>query len=80
MPARWTWRQKSGCMACHGMKNKIVGPGYNEIVARYQGQTDAESRLVAKVKAGGQASGARSRCRRTLTSGRGHHHAGQVDP
>ncbi len=45
---------KSGCMACHGMKNKIVGPGYNEIVARYQGQTDAESRLVAKVKAGGQ--------------------------
>ena len=45
---------KSGCMACHGMKNKIVGPGYNEIVARYQGQTDGESRLVAKVKAGGQ--------------------------
>ena len=45
---------KSGCMACHGVKNKIVGPGYNEIVARYQGQTDAESRLVAKVKAGGQ--------------------------
>lgn len=45
---------KSGCMACHGMKNKIVGPGYNEIVARYQGQTDAEARLVAKVKAGGQ--------------------------
>lgn len=45
---------KSGCMTCHGMKNKIVGPGYNKIVARYQGQTDAESRLVAKVKAGGQ--------------------------
>jgi cytochrome c len=45
---------KSGCMACHGLKNKIVGPGYNEIVARYQGQTDAESRLIAKVKAGGQ--------------------------
>jgi S-disulfanyl-L-cysteine oxidoreductase SoxD len=45
---------KSGCMACHGMKSKIVGPGYNEVVARYQGQADAESRLVAKVKAGGQ--------------------------
>jgi cytochrome c len=45
---------KSGCMACHGMKSKIVGPGYNEVVARYQGQTDAEARLVAKVKAGGQ--------------------------
>jgi cytochrome c551/c552 len=45
---------KSGCMACHGIKSKIVGPGYNEVVARYQGQTDAESRLIAKVKAGGQ--------------------------
>lgn len=45
---------KSGCMACHGIKSKIVGPGYNEVVARYQGQPDAESRLVAKVKAGGQ--------------------------
>ena len=45
---------KSGCMACHGMKSKIVGPGYSEVVARYKDQTDAESRLVAKVKAGGQ--------------------------
>lgn len=45
---------KSGCMACHGVKSKIVGPGYSEVVARYQGQPDAESRLIAKVKAGGQ--------------------------
>ncbi len=46
--------QKSGCMACHGVNNKIVGPGYNEIQARYKDQPDAETRLVAKVKAGGQ--------------------------
>ncbi|HLO63065.1 MAG TPA: c-type cytochrome [Azonexus sp.] len=45
---------KSGCMACHGIKSKIVGPGYHEVLARYQGQPDAESRLIAKVKAGGQ--------------------------
>ncbi len=45
---------KNGCMACHGVNNKIVGPGYNEVAARYNGQTDAEARLVAKVKAGGQ--------------------------
>ncbi|UCV01986.1 c-type cytochrome [Dechloromonas denitrificans] len=45
---------KSGCMACHGLKNKIVGPGYSEVVARYKDQADAEERLVAKVKAGGQ--------------------------
>ena len=34
--------------------SKIVGPGYSEVVARYKDQTDAESRLIAKVKAGGQ--------------------------
>jgi S-disulfanyl-L-cysteine oxidoreductase SoxD len=45
---------KNGCMACHGVNNKIVGPGYNEVVARYKDQADAEARLVAKVKAGGQ--------------------------
>ena len=45
---------KNGCMACHGVNNKIVGPGYNEVQARYKDQTDAEDRLVAKVKNGGQ--------------------------
>lgn len=45
---------KSGCMACHGLKNKIVGPGYAEVVARYKDQPDAESKLIAKVKNGGQ--------------------------
>jgi S-disulfanyl-L-cysteine oxidoreductase SoxD len=45
---------KSGCMACHGVNNKIVGPGFNEVQARYAGQTDAEERVLAKVKNGGQ--------------------------
>ena len=45
---------KNGCMACHGVNGKIVGPGYNEVLARYKDQPDAEARLVAKVKAGGQ--------------------------
>lgn len=45
---------KNGCMACHGVAHKIVGPGYNEVLARYKDQADAESRLAAKVKNGGQ--------------------------
>ena len=45
---------KNGCMACHGTTHKIVGPGYNEVVARYKDQPDAEGKLIAKVKAGGQ--------------------------
>lgn len=49
-----TLANNSGCMACHGVSQKIVGPGYNEVVARYQGQEDAPAKLFAKVKAGGQ--------------------------
>ena len=37
-------------MACHGVANKLVGPGYNEIAQKYQGQPDVEAKLVAKVK------------------------------
>ena len=43
-----------GCMVCHGVANKLVGPGYNEIAQKYQAQADAEEMLVAKVKLGGQ--------------------------
>lgn len=43
----------SACTACHGVTAKVVGPGFREVAARYAGDPDAESRLVAKVKAGG---------------------------
>ena len=43
----------SACTACHGVAEKLVGPGFHEIAARYAGDAGAESRLVAKVKAGG---------------------------
>lgn len=45
---------EKGCMACHGIANKIVGPAYTDIAAKYKGQTDAVATLTAKVKAGGQ--------------------------
>ncbi|MBL8471398.1 MAG: c-type cytochrome [Rhodocyclaceae bacterium] len=41
-----------GCLACHGIDNKIVGPGYKEIAAKYKGQKDAEAKLIEKVKKG----------------------------
>lgn len=43
----------NACTACHGMKNKIVGPGFNEIVAKHKGKADLEAYLVGKIKAGG---------------------------
>lgn len=41
------------CMACHSMTNKVVGPSYKDIAARYAGQNDAEDKLVQKVLKGG---------------------------
>lgn len=41
------------CMACHAVANKLVGPAYKDVAAKYAGQKDAEDKLVAKVMKGG---------------------------
>lgn len=41
------------CMACHAVANKIIGPGFKEVAAKYAGQKDAEDKLVKKVQKGG---------------------------
>lgn len=46
--------QASGCMTCHGVDKKIIGPSYKEIAAKYRGNKTAEADLIKKVKAGGQ--------------------------
>ncbi|MDZ4142635.1 MAG: c-type cytochrome [Methylotenera sp.] len=45
--------QKSGCMACHSIDKKVLGPAYKDVAAKYKGDASAEAKLVAKVKAGG---------------------------
>lgn len=42
-----------GCSACHGMDKKIVGPGFNEIAAKYKARTDAKTYLAGKIVQGG---------------------------
>ncbi|TWI64457.1 cytochrome c [Pseudoduganella lurida] len=41
------------CMACHAVANKLVGPAYKDVAAKYAGQKDAEGKLVTKVMKGG---------------------------
>ena len=41
------------CMACHAVANKVVGPSYKEIAAKYKGQ-DVVPTLMQKVRAGGK--------------------------
>lgn len=44
---------KSGCLACHQVEVKVVGPAYKEVAAKYKDQEGAIDMLAAKVKAGG---------------------------
>ena len=45
--------QKSGCLACHSVSSKIVGPAYQDVAKKYKGQKDAEATLVNNIKKGG---------------------------
>jgi S-disulfanyl-L-cysteine oxidoreductase SoxD len=41
---------KYSCTACHGMAQKIVGPGFSDVAKKYPGKVDY---LVGKIKSGG---------------------------
>ena len=43
----------NACTACHGVKNKIVGPAFVEVAAKHKGKSDLQAYLVSKIKAGG---------------------------
>jgi cytochrome c len=45
--------KKSGCLACHAVDKKLVGPSYKEVAAKYKGDKTAEAMLIDKVKKGG---------------------------
>lgn len=45
--------KKNGCVACHAVDKKLVGPAYQDVAKKYKGQADAEAKLVAKVSKGG---------------------------
>jgi cytochrome c len=45
--------QKSGCMMCHAVDKKVIGPAYKDVAAKYKGQADAEAKLITKVAKGG---------------------------
>lgn len=42
-----------GCMACHDIGAKKVGPAYKDVAKKYAGQKDIEAKLVKKVLEGG---------------------------
>jgi cytochrome c len=44
--------RQHNCLACHGVDNKIVGPGLREVARKYAGREDSLAYLTSKIKAG----------------------------
>jgi cytochrome c len=44
--------KSSGCLNCHAIDTKKVGPALKDIAAKYKGKADAEATLVAKLTKG----------------------------
>lgn len=44
--------QAKNCMACHAVANKVVGPAFKDVAAKYASQKGAEDALVQKVLKG----------------------------
>ena len=46
--------KKSGCMACHSVEQKVVGPAWKDVAAKYKDQEGARALLIEKVQKGGK--------------------------
>ena len=43
---------KSGCLACHKIETKLIGPAWRNVSKRYKGDSNAKAKLVSSVKSG----------------------------
>lgn len=44
--------QEKGCMRCHAVHSKVVGPSFEQVADRYRGDASASERLAAKIRHG----------------------------
>jgi cytochrome c551/c552 len=44
----------NGCVACHAVDKRVVGPSFREVAAKYADDAGAAARRAAKIRAGGQ--------------------------
>jgi cytochrome c len=43
--------KSSGCLNCHAVDTKKMGPSFKDVAAKYKGKADAEAKLVAEISA-----------------------------
>jgi cytochrome c len=44
--------KSDGCLNCHDVNTKKIGPAFKDVAAKYKGQADAEAKLVDKITSG----------------------------
>jgi cytochrome c len=44
--------KSSGCLNCHAVDTKKMGPAFKDVAAKYKGQADAQATLEAKLTSG----------------------------
>jgi cytochrome c len=40
------------CLSCHTLDNKLVGPAYKDVAAKYKARADAQDYIVKKIRGG----------------------------
>lgn len=45
--------RKYGCLGCHAIATRLVGPAYRDVAAKYAGQADALQTLENNIRKGG---------------------------
>ena len=46
--------KKNGCMGCHQVAKKVVGPAFNDVAKKYKGDAKAAEHIVGVIKKGGK--------------------------
>jgi cytochrome c551/c552 len=44
--------KSQGCLGCHAVDQKKVGPSFNDIAAKYKGQKEAAPTVIARLREG----------------------------
>jgi cytochrome c len=44
--------QKNGCLNCHAIDAKKVGPSYKSVAAKYKGDAGAANKIAGEIKSG----------------------------
>lgn len=46
--------EASGCISCHRVDQKLIGPAFRDVAARYRNRSDATEYLAARIRGGSE--------------------------